>query len=195
MAMKICVIGAPSTGKSVFARTLSAEMTKSGFSCELVQEYASIYIQRAGQPLQAWEQLVISIGQYLSELESKREIVVTDAAAFATYIYAQRFIPKISGADEWPKYRSLLDVLRMMARVSVTSYDLIFLLTHVFPPRQAGVRLSVHLTRTECREIGRDLESYLSSERVQFHRLQANQAKAIETALHIIEQRRLVQSK
>ncbi len=65
--MKICVIGAPSTGKSVFAKNLAAHMSKEGLSCELVQEYASEYIQAVGAPSDAWEQLVISIGQYLAE--------------------------------------------------------------------------------------------------------------------------------
>ena len=192
--MKICVIGAPSTGKSVFARTLSAELTKKGHSCELIPEFASQYIQQAGAPLAAWEQLVISVGQHQAEQNSARDFVVTDAAAFATYIYAQRSVPKLAEKDDWPKYRQLLDVLRTTARDSVSSYDVIFLLTHVFPPRNDGVRAAVHLSRKECQEVGRDLAAFLDSERVEYHRLKANDVKAIETALGIIEQRSLIHS-
>jgi nicotinamide riboside kinase len=191
--MKICVIGAPSTGKSVFARTLSAEMTKKGMSCELVQEYATQYIQQVGPPEYAWEQLIISIGQYLSEQRTTRDHMVTDAAAFVTYVYAQRLLPKMIDTKEWPKYRHLLDMLRSLARISATSYDIIFLLNHVFPPRNDGVRLESHLSLEECKNINKDVEQYLASERVEFHRMKANEKKALPNALQLIEQRLLIQ--
>lgn len=191
--MKVCVIGAPSTGKSVFARSLSAELTKRGHSCELVQEYATLYIQQVGAPLHAWEQLVISVGQYLSEQRTTRDHMVTDAAAFVTYIYAQRLLPKMSDTQDWPKYRHLLDMLRSLARISATSYDIIFLMTHVFPPRRDGVRLEAHLSRKECQQINHDIESYLDSERVEFHRLKANERQAVSKALQLVEQRLLIQ--
>lgn len=190
--MKICVIGAPSTGKSVFARSLSAEMSKQGHSCELVQEYATQYIQIVGNPTHAWEQLIISIGQYLSEQKTTRDHIVTDAAAFATYIYAQRTLPRTAPPAEWPKYRHLLDMLRTLARKSAESYDIIFLLTHVFPPRQDGVRLAEHLVPETCKEINKDIEQYLTQERFPYHRLKANSTKALTTALQIIEQRILI---
>jgi nicotinamide riboside kinase len=192
--MKICIIGAPSTGKSIFARTLSAEMSKRGMSCELIQEYASFYIQHVGAPDHAWEQLVISIGQYLAEQKTSRDHIVTDAAAFATYIYAQRLLPQLSQTQDWPKYRHLLDLLRTLARSSALSYDLIFLMTHVFPPQKDGVRLAAHLSHAQCKDINRDLEQYLQSERVEYHRLKANTIKALPTALQLVEQRLLIQS-
>lgn len=192
--MKICVIGAPSTGKSVFARELSAEMAKRGLSCELVQEHASKYIELVGAPVHAWEQLVISIGQYLAEQEKTREHMVTDAAAFATFLYAQRLLPQQANSEDWPKYRYLLDILRVVARQSLESYDLIFLLTHVFPPRADGVRLKDHLSRKVCQDINRDLDAYLKSERVEYYRLKANAAGSIPKALSIIEQRLTVQA-
>ena len=190
--MKICVIGAPSTGKSVFARSLSAEMSKRGLSCELVQEYASSYIQLVGAPVHAWEQLVISMGQYLLEQKTTRDHIVTDASSFVTYVYAQRALPQMIEAPEWPKYRHLLDLLRTLARVSAGSYDLIFLLTHVFVPRRDGVRLDAHLSPDTCREINHDIEQYLQSERVEYHRLKANATKSLDTALKIIEQRMMI---
>ena len=192
LGMKICVIGAPSTGKSVFARSLSAEMSKKGMSCELVQEYASLYIQQAGAPEEAWEQLIISIGQYLAEQRTTRDHMVTDAAAFVTYTYAQRLVPKMVDNVLWPKYRTLLDTLRTLARMSATSYDLIFLLTYVFPPRSDGVRLATHLSREVCQDINKDIEEFLESERVEFFRLKANDPKAIDKALAMIDQRALI---
>lgn len=192
--MKICIIGAPSTGKSVFARELSAEMSKRQMPCELVQEHASKYIALVGAPIHAWEQLVISIGQYLAEQKTTREHMVTDAAAFATFIYAQRLLPQQIDTAEWPKYRYLLDILRVVARQSLESYDLIFLLTHVFPPSADGVRLKDHLSRKTCQDINRDLDSYLKSERVEYHRLKANATNRLEKAISIIEQRLTVQS-
>ena len=193
--MKIGVIGAPSTGKSVFAKSIAAELTRRGHSCELVQEYASTYIQQAGAPLEAWEQLVISVGQYLAEQESGREHMVTDATAFATYIYAQRFVPKSAEADDWPKYRALLDVLRAMARRSVESYDLLFLLTHVFPPRDDGVRMKEHLAVDECRAINRDFETYLIAERAPYLVVKANRESAVADAVQRVEQELLVVSR
>ena len=167
-------------------------MTKSGMSCELVQEYASSYIELVGAPVHAWEQLVISLGQYLLEQKTTRDYMVTDAAAFATYIYAQRTLPEAVTPDEWPKYRQLLDVLRTMARISLDSYDLIFLLTHVFPPAADGVRLKDHLSKKVCQQINRDLESYLRFERVQYHRIKANATDGAKKALRIIQQREAV---
>lgn len=190
--MKICVIGAPSTGKSVFARSLSAEMSKRGYSCELAQEYATSYIQQVGQARHAWEQLVISIGQYLLEQETSREHIVTDAAGFVTYLYAQRLLPTAVLKADWPKYRHLLDMLRTLARDSAQSYDLIFLLTHVFPPRRDGARVADHLSLKFCQEINHDIEQYLQSERVEYHRLKANATKSLDTALTIIEQRMMI---
>lgn len=187
--MKICIIGAPSSGKSMFARSLSGEMVKRGFSCELVQEYASNYIETVGAPLYAWEQLVISLGQYLAEQKTNRDYMVTDAAAFATYIYAQRVLPQKIHKFDWPRYRHLLDMLRTMARVSLESYDLIFLMTHIFPPRTDGVRLKDRLSRKVCQEISRDLEAYLKFERMEYHRLKANATDSIPKAMRIVEQR------
>ena len=191
--MKVCVIGAPSTGKSVFAKMLAAEMSKRGRSCELVQEYASQYIQQTGAPAEPWEQLVISVGQRLiEEAQISRENIVTDAAAFATYIYAQRSLPQEVPLELWPKYRHLLDVLRTLARQSVASYDLIFLLSHVFPPRADGVRLNAHLSRETCQDINRDLESFLKSERAEYYRIKANESNSLEKTLQVIEQRLMV---
>ena len=192
--MKICVIGAPSTGKSVFAKSLAAELSRRGHSTELVQEYPSRYLQEVGAPKYAWEQLAISIGQYEAEQQTTRDHLVTDGAAFATYIYAQRLIPKRASDTDWPRYRHLLDVLRQLARHSVSSYDLIFLLTHIFPPQDDGVRAKEHLSRHVCQAIGRDLEAYLQTERVEHHRLKANDTHALEKALNLIEQRLLIQS-
>lgn len=188
--MKIGVIGAPSTGKSVFAKNLAAAMTRDNLSTELVQEYASTYIQQVGAPLEAWEQLVISIGQYLAEQNITRDYVVTDATAFATYVYAQRILTKTTSKQDWPKYRNLLDMLRILARASAQSYDLIFFLTHVFPPRQDGVR--IHLSADQCTEIGQAIEDYLQAERIEYHRLKANDSLVLEKALKIIQQRSIV---
>lgn len=193
--MKICVIGAPSTGKSAFARTLSAEMTKQGMSCDLIQEYGSTYVEQFGAPVHPWEQLAISMGQHLDEEKCTREYMVTDGATFATYVYAQRLIPQEVSQKEWPKYRHLLDVLRVVARTSLESYDLIFLLTHVFPPLADGVRLKDHLSKKVCQQISRDLESYLRSERIEFHRLKANETNSLSKAISIIQQRLQVASR
>ncbi|MBI3255951.1 MAG: ATP-binding protein [Candidatus Andersenbacteria bacterium] len=192
--MKICVIGAPSTGKSSFARSLSAEMMKQGMSCELVQEYGSTYVEQFGAPAHAWEQLAISVGQYLDEQKCAREYMVTDGATFATYVYAQRLLPKAVSDKEWPKYRHLLDVLRIMARRSLESYDLIFLLTHVFTPSADGVRLKDHLSKKVCQQINRDLESYLRSERIGYHRLKANATDGVAAALKVIRQQMAVRA-
>lgn len=169
-------------------------MTKSGMSCELVQEFASAYIEHAGAPVHAWEQLVISLGQYLLEQKTTRDFMVTDAAAFATYIYAQRVLPQKVDADEWPKYRQLLDLLRVMARISLDSYDIIFLLTHVFPPAADGVRLKDHLSKKVCQQINRDLESYLRSERIGYHRLKANATDGVSSAIKVIRQHMVVRA-
>lgn len=189
--MKICVIGAPSSGKSVFAKGLAAELGRRGVSCELVQEYASTYVQQLGKPKFAWEQLVICMGQWLIEEQTNRDWLVTDAAGFATFVYAQKLLPKKVSSDDWPRYRHLLDMLQTLARKSLDSYDLIFLMTHVFEPRKDGVR--VHLSHEECKSIGKQLESYLLSERVEFHRTKANGTQSLENALAIIEQRSVIQ--
>lgn len=188
------MIGAPSTGKSVFAKQLAAEITRQGKSCDLVQEYASSYIQQVAAPRYPWEQLIISMGQHMAENVSNRDHVVTDAAAFATFVYAERLIPEVADDTDWPRYRNLIDMLRMLARQSVLSYDLIFLLTHVFNPRNDKVRLDAHLNKNACEEIGRSLEAYLKSERVEYHRLQANDTKALPKALRIVEQRIMIAS-
>lgn len=190
--MKICVIGAPSTGKSVFARQLAAEITRQGRSCDLVQEYATSYIQQVSAPRYPWEQLIISMGQHMSENVSKRDHVVTDAAAFATFIYAERLIPEVVDDTDWPRYRNLIDMLRILARQSVLSYDLIFFMTHIFNPRSDNVRLDAHLNKDACEDIGQSLELYLKSERVEYHRLQANDTKALDKAMQIIEQRIMI---
>jgi len=191
--MKICVIGAPSTGKSIFARTLSAQMSKQGLNCELIQEYASQYIQQVGAPKEAWEELVISVNQHMSEQNTNRDHLITDGSAFATFIYAQHLIPARTNDAMWPKHRHLLDLLRTLARDSVSSYDLIFLMTHIFPPKRDGVRLTNHLDLEQCTTINEDLEKYMQTERIEFHRLKANDKAAVNKAMNIIQQRILIQ--
>ena len=191
--MKIAILGAPSTGKSALARALSAELIREGSSCDLIPDYASQYIQQAGLPASPADQLVIGIGQYFAEQRDAADYVVTDAAAFATYIYAQRSIPKETDGDSWPKDRALLDVLQTIARLSVSSYDLILLLTHVFPPRDDGTKAPQHLSVEECQEISRDIEQYLTSERAPFHKLRGNDPEVVAKARRVIGQHSLIQ--
>ena len=192
--MKLAIIGAPSTGKSALARALSAELIREGSSCDLIPDYASQYIAQAGVPEAASEQLVIATGQYLAEQRDAADYVVTDAAAFATYIYAQRSIPKETDGDSWPKDRALLDVLQTIARLSVGSFDLILLLTHVFPPRDDGTKAPQHLSVEECQEISRDIEHYLTSERAPFHKLRGNDPEVVTKARKVIEQHVMIRA-
>lgn len=186
--MRICVVGAPSTGKSSFVRALTAELCAQGNTCQHVAEYAHRYIQEAGSPQEPWEQLIIATGQHLEEQKATTGCLLTDTPAFATYVYALRHHSPSGESLTAPKHHQALEVLRLLAHRSVASYDLIFLLTHVFPPANGTTSLS----RPECQAINREFELYLQEEHVEYHRLKANDSAALPRALQLIGQRSLI---
>ena len=185
--MKICVSGAPSTGKSAFARALSGEMTKRGMSCELIPEYASTYIQRVGLLAHFWEQIVIAEGQKMNEVFS-REYIVAEGGGFVPYVYAKRALSCLARDENWEKYRNVLDMVHQMSRQSIESYDTIFLLSHVFEPKNDGVRLSDHLSFEQCQEIGEEIEGFLQAERSFYHVLDTRDADCVNRAIDVIQE-------
>ena len=181
--MKICITGAPSTGKTAFSRALAGEMGRQGLSCELVPEYASLYIQRVGIPQDPWEQLLIAFGQQQLEQYSTRPHTIIETGIFSAIIYAEYLLPKKIPASDQTKVQQLFDILRMVARKSTREYDLVLVMNRVFAPKSDGVRLDKHLSQETCEKINADIKHYLHSEGINFQEIDPQQADVVEQVL------------
>lgn len=96
----INLLGGPGTGKSTLAAALYADMKLSGYSVEVVNEYAKelVYEDRHSELA---NQLYVTIGQYkkLSRLFGKVDYIITDSPLSLSKIYAKLYgyNPKIIG--------------------------------------------------------------------------------------------------
>lgn len=194
MGMKVCIVGGPSTGKSFFARAIADSLNTGSQPFPLLQEYPTAYLRQVGQPKYLWEQLVLTCGQAVAEERLAAPHFITEGAAFVSYLYARRLLALQTPDADLPRYQHLLEVLRAVALDSAQRYDLIFLLTHCFPRAATAHDDSYPVLAQRCEEIGGDIAEYLTEYRIPFHRLRANDTRAVAKAVQLIQQRLVISS-
>jgi hypothetical protein len=124
---RICLIGAPGTGKSTLAQALVAKMKLQGLDVEFCPEYARTYFRQTGAPKNVFEQFVIFAGQCEREDElDVHDYVVADSASFMsdTFYSYMRFKQGKMGPD--PKLDRAYAELQRLCVPRLKSFDHIF---------------------------------------------------------------------
>ncbi len=189
---KICIIGGPSSGKTVTALLLGVWLKMAGKEVHFVLEYATNYIIRNGEPKNIFEQLAIFCGQRDEEgyIEKRQtgDFLVTDGASFSACPYARldHYRPSVGASkEEIQKYNYVLKTLDKWAREQVlASYDYIFFLPKEFKFKGNDVRWQK--TDEEAQEIGEKIESYLRVEGRKYYRITGSPEERVEKILKIL---------
>jgi nicotinamide riboside kinase len=88
--MKICLLGAESTGKSTLVHELAAHFASQGRSARVVEEYLREWCEREGRTPRPEEQLGIAEEQEarVDAAAAEAEIVIADTSALMVAIYS-----------------------------------------------------------------------------------------------------------
>ena len=96
MSKLVCIIGAPSSGKSTLATSIHYQLKRKGLNSIFITEAATDYIAEWGIPNTPIDQMVIFYKQLNREkmyLESK-DFIICDSSSILNYFYFRSLFPK-----------------------------------------------------------------------------------------------------
>lgn len=189
---KICVIGAPSVGKTTVALLLGVRLKMLGYEVHFVLEYATNYIIRNGTPKAIFEQLAIFHGQkdeegYI-EKNSDGDFLVCDSASFLPCIYARHYHPgRYAAENEIKKYNYALKTLDKWAREqTLASYAHVFFLPPEIPFKKNSIRWQAD--KAEAEKISDEIEAYLKIEGRQYYRISGSLNTRVKKIMKILKE-------
>ncbi len=182
---KICVVGAPSTGKTTLASAITEELKRRGHKVEWAKEYARDFIAEHGPDMGAADQLFIVRGQKEREKEAERknpEFVVCDCSSFSSYIYAFLYETISFDKKEKEEYKMILGEIWDEIKDELYSYDHVFFLPIEFSSEEDGVRL--YTNKVEV--ISNEIKNFLISKKIEHFEIRGNIQERINQAFKII---------
>ena len=182
---KICFVGAPSTGKTVLAKSLTGQLRKEGYTAELAREYARDFIVHYGPMKEAADQFLIFQGQKQREKETEErnpDFVVCDCATFLSYVYTFLYEPPKSDKKSWKKYKMVSKILLNEVKPRISDYDYVFFLPVEFKPEEDGTRLY----KDKALEISKQIEEFLQNQKVNYCQVRGNPKERLNKVLEVI---------
>ncbi len=171
--IKIAIVGAPSTGKTVVARRLANTLGMLGYQADHVLEYARTYLFRYIKPVigkrqDLLDQVMIYHGQKRREEDLKHcDFVICDSATFIPFIFAGH-----NGYElDDPREVMVVHKLYKWSLSDVTGYNFIFYLPPNIEYKPEDARWKVS-TVDERGDIARRIENYLLDIKYPFHRVE-----------------------
>jgi nicotinamide riboside kinase len=160
---RVAILGAPGTGKTTLARSLTTQLNLSVGLSEYVPEYAASYIRKYGQPEALWEQLRILNKQlgWENNVPAANKYLITDSPVFLGYIYGSFLLEPNS-----LRSRILYADLSKMVIKELARYDYILYLSPRIDPVLDG-------TRTQDKEAQLEVDSRIRMF-VSIHNLQSS---------------------
>lgn len=117
-ALRIAIVGAESTGKSVLAEALGPQLAQAtGLRCIVVPEYLREWCNRAGRTPRANEQRAIAQTQQaqIDAAAATHDIVVCDAPALMVAVYSQMLFDDPSLVPEVVAWQRRMDLTLLTA--------------------------------------------------------------------------------
>ena len=120
MALKICLLGAESTGKTTLARAMADHLRRRGDRVEVVEEVLREWCERAGRTPRPEEQLPIAQEQErrVEAAGLRADVVIADTSALMVAIYSAMLF------EDGSLYRFAVDKQRGYDHTLVTGLDL-----------------------------------------------------------------------
>jgi nicotinamide riboside kinase len=96
MSKLICIVGAPSSGKSTLAASIHYQLKKKGLNSIFVTEAATDYIAEWGIPNTPIDQMVIFYKQLNREkmYMGSKDYIICDSSSILNYFYFRSLYPK-----------------------------------------------------------------------------------------------------
>lgn len=183
--LKIAIVGAPSSGKTVLAHGVIETLKLRHIPAVFAGEAATKFILTCGVPQDIADQHTIVRWQHQEEENTpENSIVVCDCATFLTYIYTLRMHPKEDSEETRKRHNFYLKLVYDICRDTMKTYDYIFLTPLEHGYHQDGVRWQKN--EEEAQEIGRQIKGFLQSELIPFYEVSGTQDERKKKILDIV---------
>jgi len=157
----ICIMGAPSSGKSTLASDVHTELKKKGLNSIFIPEAATDYIAECGAPDQPIDQLVIFYKQLFREkmYVGTKDYIVCDSSSLLNYFYfRQNFGKFLTNKDI-----STINHLQKEILISLHQWSHIFYVPSMNEYIEDGIRFQ---SKEKSQKIDRWIKSYLELENI-----------------------------
>lgn len=171
--MKITIVGAPCTGKTILTRALTNELCLRGYNADMVSEYVQGFLSRYIRPFKTTtdllDQVMIFRGQQERENDlSHKDIVVCDSSTFLIYTYTlfRNF------AAESERNRMVIKEMRKDTLRDLPSYTRVLYLPPVVPYRKNSYRWTT-VSENDRKGLDEKLRAFFTLENVPFSEITA----------------------
>lgn len=178
--IKIAIVGAPGTGKTVLARKLTNTLQILGYNADQVVEYVRTYLIRWVKPDRRkpdlLDQVMIFIGQKRREDDLKHvDFVICDSATFLVYVFTH-----FRGVDlKDRRQRLVVNKMWRWTHEELPSYDLIFYLPPSLNYRAREYKWQV-INKKQQKELARQIEAFFELEKIKYFKVAGNTTSARE---------------
>jgi nicotinamide riboside kinase len=137
--LKVAIVGAPSTGKTVLAADVVNTLKKRGIVAMFVGEYARNWMAKHNRtPEVPTDQFPISLRQMRRETEfaNSQDVLITDSSSWLGVIYASLLVRHGTDREE----SDLIHLMDLIEDTLPSHYDLQYYVPRVFPIQLEGGR-------------------------------------------------------
>jgi nicotinamide riboside kinase len=162
----LCVVGAPSSGKSTLATHLHADIKKNGKNSIFISEEATNFIAEYGVPTTPIDQMTIFYKQTNKEnmFIGSKEYIICDSSGFLNYFYFRKlFKNPLSNKDI-----AVINHLQKEILKNFNKWDYIFYIPPMLNNIDDGIRFQ---DKDEIISLDRCIKSYLDVENINYYDL------------------------
>jgi nicotinamide riboside kinase len=166
--MKIAIVGAPCTGKTLLTRALTNELCLRGYNADMVSEYVQGFLSRYIRPFKTktdlLDQMMIFRGQREREDDlSHKDIVICDSSTFLIYVYTLTR----SFSAESERNRMVIKEMRKDTLRDLPSYTKILYLPPAIPYKKNSYQWTTAL-ENDRKRLDERLKAFFTLEDISF---------------------------
>jgi nicotinamide riboside kinase len=175
--MKVAIVGAPCTGKTILTRALTNELCLRGHNADMVSEYVQGFLSRYIRPFKMTtdllDQVMIFRGQREREDDlSHKDIIVCDSSTFLIYVYT--LFRKFSAESE--RNRMVIKEMRKDTLRDLPGYTKVLYLPPFIPYKKNSYQWTTAL-ENDRRRLDEKLRAFFTIEDIPFCEITATDIK------------------